>query len=212
MVPALKLYVPPPDPGLIRPHGDYVTGPTLLARELLESTDTLEALNAHLMREYVTGQPILPGLRNEITELWVWLVHRTGWAYFVCQGLAAEDGDNHAWKQADLNRQLCAFLKAKVIAVLRHELPTDRILGHFGTPLDQAPIRLGDYFGVPAEVHRRYALSNLRRVVRDVNGILEARDPFPGLELSWMRGWGVPEEDPQYYPKAPADPLHCATM
>jgi hypothetical protein len=210
VVPALRLYEPPPEVCLAAPPVDYVVAPSRLTQELLEGKSTLEALSARLTREFQPENPMLPGLRTEITELWVWHLHRMGWAYLVCQVLASEQEDTKAHKVADICRQMCHHLKTQIVRVLEAELPGGRLLGSFGTDLGRVPTRMGDFFGIPAEQYRLHALPNLRKVVHHSAVLLDLADPFECLELSWATGWGSVPETNNPLCHVPVAPLNFA--
>lgn len=210
VVPALRLYEPPPEVCLTAPPGDYVVAPSRLTQELQEGKPVLEALSTRLLREYQTAAPMLPGLRTEITELWVWHLHRLGWAYLVCQVLASEQDDPQAHRVADLCRQMCHHLKTQVIRMLEAELPGGRLLGTFGTDLGRAPTRMGDFFGIPAEQYRQHALPNLRKAIHHTAVLLDLADPFEYLEMSWAMGWGSVPEDGNPMSHLPVAPLNFA--
>jgi hypothetical protein len=209
--PALKLYRPPPDEPAVTPPTDYVLVSSNLVRELLDGGDTLQALNTRILREFNPADTMIPGLRTEILELWAWHLQRVGWAYLVCQAMAAEDGDDEARRLADLHRQVAAHLKARVLTVLEKELPMRHYLGGFGAAIDRAPEKLGNFMGVSADQHRQHAVPNLRMVLRHTRIILDVADPFESLESSWMIGWGSVPEDGNQFSRGPVEPLFCAT-
>ena len=187
---ALRIYTPPRDTENL---WDYTTGPSRIASALQEGHDTLQALQKRLRAEF-SGPPMLPGIRTEVTELWLRHLQRLGWAYMVVQARAAELHDVRGRDTAELYLKVVASIHRRLVGVLASELPPNQVLDLAGVSLEKAPEKVGDFCGIPADHYRKHCLFNLRQVVWNTLQIVHSGDAFEALEWSWAQGLWTPEE------------------